>query len=189
MADQLPQSLPKAYHPWAAHAIELFRALGMTIDVQDPPQTDAAQIETAMKAKLVAEMANSEMSKVRHYVENVRDGISMNTYQPARYLAVVADRPRRLRLAQLRTGSHWLRVEMGRWQRLKKEERLCPHCPLAAIEDETHLVFDCPKYSGLRQRFAVLFTAGDRKLSAFLSQDPVVVAEFIRQCYLCAAQL
>ena len=60
---------------------------------------------------------------------------------------------------------------------------MCPHCGSAAVEDEAHMVFDCALYAGLRQRYADLFTLGDRNLGSFLSQDPVRVAQFVHQCY------
>jgi hypothetical protein len=38
-----------------------------------------------------------------------------------------ATRPMRA-LAQLRTGSHWGAEETGRWARVPREQRCCPHC-------------------------------------------------------------
>ena len=128
-------------------------------------------------------MAACRKSKVHQYVHTVRGGIQAKNYHPAAYLAAVADRPRRMRLAQLRTGSHWLRIETGRWQKLERAQRICPNCGAAAVEDEAHMVFDCDLYTGLRLQFADLFTMGDRNLALFLSQDPVRVAQFVHQCY------
>ena len=121
--------------------------------------------------------------KALHYVAVVRGGVTMDTYQPAAYLEAVADRPRRVRVAQLRTGSHWLREETGRWQGLAREQRVCPHCERAAVEDAGHLVFKCPRYDGCRQQFEDLFAGGSDVLSAFLSQDPVRVAQFVYECH------
>ena len=50
-------------------------------------------------------------------------------------------------LAQIRTSSHTLAIETGRWEKLKREERLCKHCNRNLIEDEAHLIFDCSNYS------------------------------------------
>ena len=88
-----------------------------------------------------------------------------------------------MRRAQLRTGSHWLRVETGRWQRLERAQRLCPHCDAGVVEDELHMVFDCALYNGVRQQFADLFGSGDKNLGSFLSQHPVRVAQFVHQCF------
>ena len=176
-------SLPVAHRSWASHAAGLFEALGIPVDLQAPAPVGEAQVEKAMQARWLAELAACEKSKVQHYVHMVRNGIGAHGYQPAAYLAAVADRPRRVRLAQLRTGSHWLKLETGRWQKLERAQRICPHCDAAAVEDERHMVFDCALYAGLRQQFADLFTAGDRNLGSFLSQDPVRVAQFAHQCF------
>ena len=179
----MPASMPAAHRPWAAHAAELFGALGVGVDLHAPTEIDAAEIVQAMQARQVGALAASAKSKVQYYVSAVRCGVSLESYQPAEYLAAVTDRSRLVRLAQLRTGSHWLRVETGRWQRLEREQRVCPHCDAAAVEDEAHMVFDCPKYAGVRQQCHDLFCSGDRNIGSFLSQPPVRVAQFVHQCF------
>jgi len=175
--------LPVAHHPWAAQVSSLLTGLDIPVDLQAPAPVSETQVEKAMQARWLAELAACEKSKVQQYVHVVRGGITVEGFQPAAYLTAVADRPRRVRLAQLRTGSHWLRVETGRWQKLERAQRVCPHCGAAAVEDEAHMVFDCALYAGLRQQFADLFTMGDRNLALFLSQDPVRVAQFIHKCF------
>ena len=183
LASQVSASLPAAHRPWAAQVTGLFQALNIPVDLQAPTPVGDAEVEQAMQARWLGELAASEKPKVQHYVGAVRGGVTWEAYQPAAYLTAVADRPRRVRLAQLRTGSHWLKVETGRWQRLERNARVCPHCVSAAVEDEMHMIFDCPRYAGLRQQFADLFPSGDRNLGSFLSQDPVRVAQFIYECY------
>lgn len=183
MACQVPDALPAAHRPWAAQVSGLFQALNIPVDLQAPTSVGDATVQKAIQARWLGELAASEKPKVQHYITVVRGGLSVEAYQPAAYLAAVADRPRRVRVAQLRTGSHWLKVETGRWQRLEKNARVCPHCKSAAVEDEMHMIFDCPRYAGLRQLFADLFSSGDRNLGSFLSQDPVRVAQFIYECY------
>ena len=51
----------------------------------------------------------------------------------------VRERRRREALAQLRTGSHWLAEETGRWSRLSREQRICPHCG-SGVEDVAHVI-------------------------------------------------
>ena len=45
------------------------------------------------------------------------------------------------RLAQLRTGSHQLRVETGRWERprVAREQRICQRCQSGEVNDEHHM--------------------------------------------------
>jgi hypothetical protein len=45
-------------------------------------------------------------------------------------------------LAQLRTGSHWLAEETGRWERVPRPQRTCPHCQ-DGLEDVKHALFVC----------------------------------------------
>ena len=53
-------------------------------------------------------------------------------------------------LTQIRTSSHSLAIESGRWDRLKKEERLCKYCNKNQIEAEQHLIFECNNYTNER---------------------------------------
>ena len=183
LAGRARANLPAAHRPWAAQVKSLFETLGLAVNLSASTEVNAADVVKTMQARHVGELSACAKSKVQHYVSCVRGGISLEGYQPAEYLAAVADRPRRERLAQLRTGSHWLRVETGRWQRLERAQRLCPHCDAGIVEDEMHLVFDCALYNGVRQQFADLFSSGDRNLDSFLSQHPVRVAQFVHQCF------
>ena len=46
-------------------------------------------------------------------------------------------------LTKLRTSSHKLKIETGRWQNIERNSRLCQQCPGRFIEDEKHVTFDC----------------------------------------------
>ena len=55
-------------------------------------------------------------------------------------------------LTSLRTGTNILRIEIGRWKREQKEERVCTICS-GEIEDEEHFLVYCKAYSDLREKF------------------------------------
>ena len=62
-------------------------------------------------------------------------------------------------LIKFSLGAHSLRVETDRWLRPKppREQRVCRHCSMQAVEDEQHFLFDCPFYSIIRgQHFSLL---------------------------------
>ena len=64
-------------------------------------------------------------------------------------------------MTQLRCGSHWLAEETGRWLRLQRSDRLCPHCLAEGayhVEDVAHAILHCPRAAALRGQFAELFT-------------------------------
>ncbi len=98
---------------------------------------------------------------------------------PAAYLGAVRQRSRRVALAQLRTGSHWLAEETGRWERVPRAQRTCPHCQ-GGLEDVQHALFGCPLYSPARARFPDLVF--EPSVHAFLEHDPVLVAAFVAEC-------
>ena len=55
----------------------------------------------------------------------------------------------RLAATRLRLGSHRLQVETGRWSRIPRDQRTCS-CPEGAVQDEHHVLIDCPLTLPLR---------------------------------------
>ena len=53
----------------------------------------------------------------------------------------------RLAPARLRSGTNFLRVETGRYEKEAIEERLCGLCN---VEDERHFLLDCELYENIR---------------------------------------
>ena len=53
---------------------------------------------------------------------------------------------------KLRFGIFPLQVEIGRWQNIKFEDRVCQICH-TGVEDENHLVFYCSGYNKERHNF------------------------------------
>ena len=68
------------------------------------------------------------------------------------YVYKIKNRQERSLLAKLRFGTLPLQVEIGRWQNIKFEDRVCPICH-TGVEDENHLVFYCSGYNEERYNF------------------------------------
>ena len=75
----------------------------------------------------------------------------------------------RIAVTRLRLGSHYLRVETGRWSRTPLELRLCP-CT-NSIQTEAHVLISCPFTEQLREEMHMqcdnlveLFNAQNRLL-------------------------
>jgi hypothetical protein len=103
-------------------------------------------------------------------------------------------------LMRFRTGAHHLRVETERWvkhpARLPRSERVCQKCTLGStMEDEYHVLFECPKYHHIREKYAeALFSSfgglsqvarsmrAPGKVSAFMNQNPRKIAAFVSEC-------
>lgn len=95
-------------------------------------------------------------------------------------------------LLRFRLGAHGLGVATGRWSGVPRVERCCQWC--GRVDDEFHLVFECPALSCVREEFVDLFVAYGgsddltnvspvgRAMAGFLRQSPSRVAAFVHQC-------
>ena len=65
---------------------------------------------------------------------------------------------KRVAITKWRLSSHDLRVEKGRYTSpiTPREERTCSRCP-TCVEDEEHVLFQCPLYESVRVRFRDTF--------------------------------
>lgn len=180
-------STPLARRSWAAQLAAAMAAVGMPLDLLNPRPVNLERLKSAALARhvqLVSEAAAAPgATKLAFYVGLVRGGaLPRGTeYAPAAYLGAVRSRSRRVALAQLRTGSHWGAEETGRWARLPREQRVCPHCS-GGVEDVPHMLFDCPLYAPVRARFPDLFTGAAPSVRAFLEQDAGLLAGFAAAC-------
>ncbi|EFN58940.1 hypothetical protein CHLNCDRAFT_50487 [Chlorella variabilis] len=155
LAADTDTGLPLARQPWAAQVSRVLAAAGAPCDLTADEGVAIPELAEALLERHVASYMHASV-KVQRYIEDVWGGsISAEAYTPASFLCDVPERRRRVRLAQWRTGSHWMAEETGRWQRLDRTQRPCPHCQ--ALEDVRHAVYDCPLYAGLREEYAELF--------------------------------
>ena len=104
---------------------------------------------------------------------------------------------------RFRLGAHDLNVVSGAWAegiRLPREKRVCSCCAMNKVEDETHLIFECPHYSIIRMGFEAdifssegagmlvdglcpLLSEADVMMRKFFTQEnQVEVAKFIQCC-------
>ena len=172
LAADTDTGLPLARQPWAAQVSRVLAAAGAPCDLTADEGVAIPELAEALLERHVASYTHASV-KVQRYIEDVWGGsISAEAYTPASFLCDVPERRRRVRLAQWRTGSHWMAEETGRWQRLDRTQRPCPHCQ-APLEDVRHAVYDCPLYAGLREEYAELFHSPGHalpSLAAFLGQ-------------------
>ena len=68
------------------------------------------------------------------------------------YLSNIKDNVARREYTKLRGGTNRLKVEVGRWEKLPFEQRLCEVCASGAVEDEYHFMSSCWMYE-LPRRF------------------------------------
>ena len=92
-------------------------------------------------------------------------------------------------LIKFRLGAHTLRVETDRWLIPKppREQRVCRHCTMQAIEDEQHFLFDCPFYSIIRGQHFSLFGPNyqQRDIRLFFEQNAHQLGSVAHHIHLC----
>ena len=138
---------------------------------------DAAAAAEANAAALAASIMTptADSRKQATYFSIKKD----NACEP--YITQAKNHHLRRIIALFRTGSHWLRVQSGRFERLEFSQRTCPACQ-GEVEDEQHAVFACPIYDELRSKYADLFTHASN-LQEFLQQSSVHrVGLFLTEC-------
>ena len=86
----------------------------------------------------------------------------------------------RLVFTKFRLSSHHLKIETGRWARIDVENRLCG-CG-SRVEDESHVLLDCPKTENVRVRCHV---SRDVYPNIAVLMDTMDVKELIPFVYYC----
>ena len=65
------------------------------------------------------------------------------------YVYMIMPKGDRSAYAQFRCGTAPIKIETGRYEGLPVEQRMCPLCH-SAVEDELHVLIECPMYNELR---------------------------------------
>jgi hypothetical protein len=169
---------------WAAQLKRAFSRFGVEISLEEPTELNVNEVCTRWKEWYLNDVRNVDESrtKIYKYINGVRDGLP--EYCAADCLQV-PDFRRRQRLIQIRTGSHWLMEEIGRWGHVKREERVCKQCAekeIEAVETVEHMIFDCPNFTTERADFSCLdFT--NTNLYEFLQQPSTQLGSFADKCW------
>jgi hypothetical protein len=160
----------------------------MPVGLQHPQALDLDKLRLRALNRHLGEIRAAAQrqgaSKLAYYLDAAWGGqvpwVTEESLEPAAYLGAVRQRSRRVALAQLRTGSHWLAEETGRWERLAREQRVCPHCG-GGVEDVRHMMFVFPLYAPIRARFPDLFSGAD-SVHSVLRRDARLLAAFAAEC-------
>jgi hypothetical protein len=86
------------------------------------------------------------------------------------YLNIVNIRKFRIELSRLRTSSHRLNIESGRWHKprpIPRNERKCDVCNI--LEDEFHFLFECQMYSEYRKKYIKPYYWRNPNIPKFIS--------------------
>ena len=160
-------SFSNSYVGWAiSKAIEARSPMGRAIcHLMNIPQPDDSH--------LVAAVRTSDTTRRKQYSET-NPSLGRHPMYSSNSLPEFA----RIAVTRLRTGSHFLRVETGRWSRLDLKDRVCS-CDNTSIQDERHVLLTCILTADIRDSYPELNTY--QSLNSLFQHDNVhAVAMF---CY------
>lgn len=70
-----------------------------------------------------------------------------------KYLDVIQNDSIRKQLSRFRLSSHSLEIEVGRYSKTLRENRLCKLCNCNTVESEYHFMLSCPMYRSIRNKY------------------------------------
>jgi len=107
----------------------------------------------SLKNKLETTYSNIWLNKINHHLPKLRTyKLFKKEFCFENYLHFLKLKDRK-HLSKLRTSSHCLTIETGRYTRpaTPPEQRLCNLCDQSAIEDEEHFLLHCKFYNTLHE--------------------------------------
>ena len=106
-------------------------------------------------------------SKLRTY-KHINPNLAVHEAYHPRSNIMIPDY-KRSAFTKLRTSSHSLNIERGRWARVDENRRFC-RCKKNKIENEEHVLLECELTSNLRRKYRV---EGNTRLCEMFSTHPV----------------
>ena len=152
--------IKSGYNSWITKFNEITRKLPFII--RDPFDIKAHHV----KSNLVKDFKNKWTDAINSETQNPK----LRTYKNFKkelkfepYLSLPSFKQRKA-IAQFRSGTHWLKIETGRYEGLSRTHRICIKC--GVVEDEIHNLLDCNRFTS--QRKELLELAG-QAISNFVS--------------------
>ena len=120
---------------------------------------------TDISSQSILEHLNTESRKLTFLSHNKK------THQFEPYLNINNFQHRRA-ITKIRTSSHKLEIETGRWDNTNRNDRICKNCKIDEIEDEIHFLFECRMHVTERNDlFKILKTDFNLDLSNFPTNE------------------
>lgn len=79
--------------------------------------------------------------------------IFKHDFEREKYLNCIPENKYKIALTRLRTSSHNLAIETGRYDGTPREMRVCQSCTMNVVEDEYHFSLVCPRYRALHIKY------------------------------------
>ena len=128
------------------------------------------------ETSVIETFQNRTSSKATTY-KTINPDLSLHTvYTSSDYI----NERERLVFTRFRLSSHHLKVETGRWARIEAANRVCD-CG-NGIQDESHVLFVCPKTESVREKFGVRDGVFRNIGELMNSMDIHVLIPFVYNC-------
>jgi hypothetical protein len=178
------QRVGRGRQTWAAEVSDMFSLVGGPASLRTgglPEKVDTDSIAEHAVQRHFARYTDASIM-VQRYQEQTRGaGVGKESYGPASYLSVPV-RSQRRAVARVRLGcSNWLAEDVGRTQRVARDERSCSHCG-AQLQSAHHAFFECPLFEQWREEHADLFSPDMSLAEFFQHKDQQRVARFVEGC-------
>ena len=103
-------------------------------------------------------------------------------FEIPKYLDIPSFRERQM-TSKILCSSHKLHIETGRHTNTPREERTCQLCSSNEIESEDHFIVNCEAYANIRNESPIPFNNYSNAEALFDIEDPLILAEFLRNAY------
>ena len=123
------------------------------------PNFDPESLDNERIRRYTTNMKEKSISFWRHSLEHSCKltfyKVFKDEYSTSDYLQQLRNFNERRNLVKFKLSNHKLMIELGRYQtdHISRENRLCLLCKSNQIENETHFLLDCSKYSSQRRTF------------------------------------
>ncbi|NYT28737.1 MAG: hypothetical protein H0A76_13340 [Candidatus Thiodubiliella endoseptemdiera] len=141
----------KNFNPWAKKLYSIFNSLGFSYIAESNCSIKA--LLPNIKQRLIDQCTQEQSSKIysstklkfyQHFYDfNCRSA----------YVDILRNKTERSILCKIRLSAHNLAIERGRHLGLHTSDRICTICKTGDVEDESHFLFKCEKYSNYRRSF------------------------------------
>jgi hypothetical protein len=148
------------------------------------PINDSMAITACLQRQLLKRWEDQNSSRFKYYTEAVNTNFRAQYYKekrerPVAYLLEPVNISAQRKVASIRTGSHNLRSETGKWTPNDPLASICPFCEEGAVETAAHALLECMAFSHIRTNFPDVKNSNTLASLLHKKQKTVLIATFL----------
>jgi hypothetical protein len=148
----------------------IMETINMSENFVNRTQINLKIAETILDSKASISWKNElyTKTKLRTYIT------FKENFKTENYVEFCKNRLQRSLLAQLRTGTLPLNIEVGRFRNIELENRKCTLCNVNVVENEYHFVCECPMYDDCRSTMSNNISNKHPEFDMLCTQDKFI---------------